>query len=416
MKLRFLTAILLGCCMLAGCGGARENTTVSDVVEPQPTAVVTPEKSSGLHALSESNSRGLYGVFADTEGPWFGTCFTFADTQEYRIDAPAGLPQNGRPADLLADEEHLYWSWSGLLTDTPTLVVTDLDGNPSASVTFPQGWFLTGWEAMAADGSVVYAKGGIISADPNQLDDRRLLRLDTAADTIGTVTTWDQYGGSLLGVWNGKLLLTRRVIDPACPVEPVYNYYHIDNFDALKPYLTETLCTLDPADGSETVLTEGPVYTFGQTRKLHNDAFWWVDEQDHLLCQPLGEKEPQVVAELPQSMTISAIYDEDMFLLCFDDSGNGAAQLMVYHFADGSLSESPLRRARKYEESCIDVVCQTAPGEYLIIEGENPVQRTLTGTGGDPYTVTVTEPQYALASRAALLDASIPTVPVEMGE
>ena len=411
MKLRFLPAALAGCCLLAGCGGACEDAAVRDTMtetaQPQPTAVVTAEKSYGLHALGETNSRGLYDIFADTDGPWFGTCFSFADTQEYRIDAPAELPQNGRPAALLADDEHLYWSWSGLLTDTPVLVVTDLDGNPSGSVTFPQGWFLTGWEAMAADGPAVYAKGGIISADPHQLDDRRLLRRDTAADTIETVTIWDQYGGSLLGVWDGKLLLTRRTIDPTCPVAPVYNYYHIENFDELKPYLT---------DGSETVLAEGPVYTFGQTRQLYNDAFWWVDEQDHLLCQPLGESEPQVVAELPKAMTISAIYDEDVFLLCFNDSENGPAQLMVYHFADGTLSESPLRRARKYEDSYIDVVCQTAPGEYLIIEGENPVQRTLTGTGGDPYTVTVTEPLYALASRAAILDASIPTVPVEMGE
>ena len=419
MKLRFFTVALLGCCMLTGCGGAREDAAANNTAETaaalKPTTVVTKE-SSGLHALNETNSHGLYGIFADTEGPWFGTCFSFADTQEYQIDAPAGLPQTGRPATLLADEEHLYWSWSGLLTDTPTLVVTDLDGNPSASVTFPQGWFLTGWEAMAVDGPVVYAKGGIISADPHQLDDRRLLRLDTVADTIETVTTWDQYGGSLLGVWDGKLLLTRRVIAPACPVEPVYNYYHIDNFDELKPYLTETLCTLDPTNGSEAVLAEGPVYTFGQTRKLHDDAFWWVDELDRLLCQPLGESEPQVVAELPQAMSIVSIYDEDMFLLCLDDSENGSAQLMVYHFADGTLSESPLRRARKYEESYIDVVCQTTPGEYLIIEGENPVQRTLTGTGGDPYTITTTIPQYALASRAAILDASIPTVPVEMGE
>lgn len=419
MKLRHFAALLLGCCLLTGCSGIDEGTPQSDATQtpvPQPTAAAAAQAPSDLHTLSMTNSRGMYDIFADSENPWFGTFFSFADTREYQIDAPAGLPRNGRPAALLADEEHLYWSWSGLLTDTPAFVVTDFDGNPSGSVTFPQGWFLTGWETMAADGPVVYAKGGRISADPQQLDDRRLLRLDTAADSIETVTRWNQYGGSLLGVWNGKLLLTRRILDPACPVEPVYSHYRIDNFDELRPYLTETLCMLDPANGSETVLMDGPVYTFGPVRRLHGDALWWVDEQNCLLRQPLGESVPQVVASLPRPMTISAIYDEDMFLYCPDDKENGPEQLTVYHFADGTLAESPLRRARKYEESHIDVLCQTAPGMYLIIEGENPVQRTLTVTGGDPYTVTITAPQYALASRAAILDASIPTVPVEMGD
>lgn len=57
----------------------------------------------------------------------------------------------------------------------------------------------------------------------------------------------------------------------------MYAYYSVDNFNDLKPYLTEVLCALDPATGSEIVLAEGAVYTFGPLRKLAGDALWWVD-------------------------------------------------------------------------------------------------------------------------------------------
>ena len=89
------------------------------------------------------------------------------------------------------------------------------------------------------------------------------------------------------------------------------------NFNDLKPYLTETLCALDPATGSEIVLAEGAVYTFGPLRKLAGDALWW--RTTRLLRQPLGTNEVQTVAELPQEMTLDSVYDEDVFLLARQD-------------------------------------------------------------------------------------------------
>ncbi len=232
-----------------------------------------------------------------------------------------------------------------MLTDTPALVVTDFDRNQTGAVSFPQGWYLAGWAPIAADEQYLYAKGGTVSDDPARLDERRLLRLDPAADTVETVTTWDEYGGQLLGTWDGKLLLTRRVPGADCP-EPVYAYYSVDNFNDLKPYLTEVLCALDPATGSEIVLAEGAVYTFGPLRKLAGDALWWVDGT-RLLRQPLGTDEVQTVAELPQEMTLDSVYDEDVFLLARQDERQ---VLYVYHLADGTLAES-LRCALKLRGS-----------------------------------------------------------------
>ena len=250
----------------------------------------------------------------------------------------------------------------------------------------------------------------MVSDDPARLDERRLLRLDPAADTVETVTTWDEYGGQLLGTWDGKLLLTRRVPGADCP-EPVYAYYSVDNFNDLKPYLTETLCALDPATGSEIVLAEGAVYTFGPLRKLAGDALWWVDGT-RLLRQPLGTDEVQTVAELPQEMTLDSVYDEDVFLLARQDERQ---VLYVYHLADGTLAESLLRCALKYEDHYVPIVCQAAPGMYLIIEGETAVTKTLTGTDGRQYNVSSPVTQYALATQSAILDPSVPTTPIPPG-
>ena len=148
-----------------------------------------------------------------------------------------------------------------MLTDTPALVVTDFDRNQTGAVSFPQGWYLAGWAPIAADEQYLYAKGGMVSDDPARLDERRLLRLNPAADTVETVTTWDEYGGQLLGAWDGKLLLTRRVPGADCP-EPVYAYYSVDNFNDLKPYLTETLCALTLPPAVRSCWPRGAVYTF----------------------------------------------------------------------------------------------------------------------------------------------------------
>ena len=159
------------------------------------------------------------------------------------------------------------------------------------------------------------------------------------------------------------------------------------------------------------MLAEGAVYTFGPLRKLAGDALWWVDGT-RLLRQPLGTDEVQTVAELPQEMTLDSVYDEDVFLLARQDERQ---VLYVYHLADGTLAEGLLRCALKYEDHYVPIVCQAAPGMYLIIEGETAVTKTLTGTDGRQYNVSSPVTQYALATRSAILDPNVPTTPVPPG-
>lgn len=374
MKSRF---VLLSCiftvCILSACGAGNParvdddfsasdsvQTTESTAAEPDSgdaTESIPPQTASTLHALGDANAQGWYKICYDDTPGWYAREITFAGMAEKRLSVPDGMPdgiaESGRPGDLQVDDTQLVWSWSGLLTDTPALVVTDLDGHQTGAVSFPQGWYLTGWEPMAADDQYIYAKGGVISDDPERLDERRLLRLDPAHDTVETLTTWDQYGGQLLGVWDGKLLLTRRMLNPACSVQPVYRHYHIDNFNELKPFLREFLYALDPATGRETMLAEGPVYTFGTQRKLAGDTLWWVDGT-HLMRQPLGTDDAQTVAELPQGMWLQGAYDEDVFLA-------GQQTRYVYHLADGSLTE---------RDDYGDVVCPAGAGEYLVLSGD----------------------------------------------
>ena len=87
----------------------------------------------------------------------------------------------------------------------------------------------------------------------------------------------------------------------------------------------------------------------------------------------------------------------------------------VAKLADGTLAESPLRCALKYEDNYVPIVCQAAPGMYLIIEGETAVTKTLTGTDGRQYNISSPVTQYALATRSAILDPSVPTTPVPPG-
>ena len=318
MKSRFIFLLhVFTVCILSGCGAGHNarmdvDFSASDAAQTAESGavVVAEDGASTLHMLGAANKYGWYQVGYDETDVWYGTVIDFAEAEEREISAPDSLPMNGRVGNLQVDDAQIVWSWSGMLTDTPALVVTDFDRNQTGAVSFPQGWYLAGWAPIAADEQYLYAKGGTVSDDPARLDERRLLRLDPAADTVETVTTWDEYGGQLLGTWDGKLLLTRRVPGADCP-KPVYAYYSVDNFNDLKPYLTETLCALDPATGSEIVLAEGAVYTFGPLRKLAGDALWWVDGT-RLLRQPLGTDEVQTVAELPQEMTLDSVYDEDV--------------------------------------------------------------------------------------------------------
>ena len=99
-------------------------------------------------------------------------------------------------------------------------------------------------------------------------------------------------------------------------------------------------------------------------------------------------------------MTLDSVYDEDVFLLARQDERQ---VLYVYHLADGTLAESLLRCALKYEDHYVPIVCQAAPGMYLIIEGETAVTKTLTGNAVCPgYAIGNTgsqRPDYASAAR-----------------
>ena len=194
-----------------------------------------------------------------------------------------------------------------------------------------------------------------------------------------------------------------------CP-EPVYAYYSVDNFNDLKPYLTETLCALDPATGSEIVLAEGAVYTFGPLRKLAGDALWWVDGT-RLLRQPLGTDEVQTVAELPQEMTLDSVYDGGCVFAGRRMSGK-CCMCIIWQTA--RWPKSPALCSQD-EDHYVPIVCQAAPGMYLIIEGETAVTKTLTGTDGRQYNVSSPVTQYALATRSAILDPCVPTTPVPPG-
>ena len=150
---------------------------------PTPDSAVTAETAGiagTLHMLGDANARGWYKIqYGDAPG-WYACEYVFADAAEKRLEVPAGMPngipESGRPGDLLVDDTQLVWTWSGLLTDTPALVVTDLDGSQTGTVHFPQGWYLTGWQPIAADAQYLYAKGGAISDDPGRPDERQRLR------------------------------------------------------------------------------------------------------------------------------------------------------------------------------------------------------------------------------------------------
>ena len=240
MKSRFVFLLLVfTVCTLSGCGAGHNarmdvDFSASDAAQTAESGavVVAEDGASTLHMLGAANKYGWYQVGYDETDVWYGTVIDFAEAEEREISAPDSLPMNGRVGNLQVDDAQIVWSWSGMLTDTPALVVTDFDRNQTGAVSFPQGWYLAGWAPIAADEQYLYAKGGTISDDPARLDERRLLRLNPAADTVETVTTWDEYGGQLLGTWDGKLLLTRRVPGADCP-EPVYAYYSVDNFNDL---------------------------------------------------------------------------------------------------------------------------------------------------------------------------------------
>lgn len=93
---------------------------------------------STLHMLGATNKYGWYQVGYDETDVWYGTVIDFAEAEEREISAPDSLPMNGRVGNLQVDDAQIVWSWSGMLTDTPALVVTDFDRNQTGAVSFPQ--------------------------------------------------------------------------------------------------------------------------------------------------------------------------------------------------------------------------------------------------------------------------------------
>lgn len=91
--------------------------------------VVAEDGASTLHMLGATNKYGWYQVGYDETDVWYGTVIDFAEAEEREISAPDSLPMNGRVGNLQVDDAQIVWSWSGMLTDTPALVVTDFDRN-----------------------------------------------------------------------------------------------------------------------------------------------------------------------------------------------------------------------------------------------------------------------------------------------
>lgn len=125
----FVTLLLLTACGApaeeAGKGAApvpsATTETASTVATPAPTAEPTLE----LHWIDSQNSKGLYqreplygeGGYGYGNGGIAAHYFDFTNATEQIIGEPLDL-ENAN-LQLHADEEFLYWSWSGMVNDTP---------------------------------------------------------------------------------------------------------------------------------------------------------------------------------------------------------------------------------------------------------------------------------------------------------
>lgn len=419
MKKRYVSLALL--LLLTACGTPAEKTqsaqsltptATAEMAEPTATPVPTEEPTLPLHWIDAQNSEGrfqrepVYGTGGYGDGGVVARCVDFYDATEQIIGEPLEL-ENAN-LYLLADDESLYWSWSGMIRDTPILLRSDLDGgNRESLYEFPQGTAIMGWgDGMASDGTALYFRYCRISDNPEVPDKYELVRLDQEAGTMETLTQWTTFGGSLLGVWNDRLLITRTALAEDCPVEPVYSTYHLANREELSPWLTTTLCALNPATGQEEVL-----YSCGGSmldRTLAEDALWSVDGQNRLICRPLGETEDRVLVQLPQGAYIWGVYTEDVLLYGQED---GEEWLYVYNLAGGSLNRSPRKQWFGGEYRAISVVGEAGPGRYLVIDDANTGMQQLADSDGKLYLIDGYA-RYAIASRDALLDQSVPMTPV----
>ncbi|HIZ62274.1 MAG TPA: hypothetical protein H9724_05840 [Candidatus Gemmiger avistercoris] len=371
---------------------------------PQPAEQAVP-----LYWVDAQNDAGRY------EAEWDYNTDTvvaryldFNAATEQIVGEPLELPNLN--ADLFADDEYLYWFWSGMVNDTPVLLRSELDGSDRAPLyEFPQGTSLAVWNwdsGFASDGGSLYFRYCQISDDPAVPDVYSLVRLAPEAQTLETLTTWSPFGGELVGVWNDRLLITRRTLAEDCPVAPVYGHYHVDNLNDLSDWMTTSLCALDPATGEEEVLYECSGSWLD--RRLEDGALWRVNEQHEILYRPLGENEDTMLTQLPQGMQFLNVYTTDVTFNSYEGERDW---LYLYDRTTGSLTRSPRRRWLGGEDRAIWVVCEAGPGQYVVIDDASAGMQAMADADGNQYLIDGYA-RYAIASRDALLDGSIPLTPV----
>ena len=370
---------------------------------PQPAEQAVP-----LYWVDAQNDAGRY------EAEWDYNTDTvvaryldFGTATEQIVGEPLELPNLN--ADLFADNEYLYLFWSGMVNDTPVLLRSELDGSNRVPLyEFPQGTSLAVWNSgFASDGVSLYFRYCQISDDPAVPDVYSLVRLDPEAQTLETLTTWSPFGGELVGVWNDRLLITRRTLAEDCPLAPVYDHYHVDNLNDLSDWMTTSLCALDPATGEEEVLYECPGTWLD--RQVADGALWRTGEQGEVLSKPLDQPEEFTVLQASLPVYPYAIYTEDILLSATDEAGKD--RLYLYDRTTGSLVSSPQRRWMGGEDRAIWVVCEAGPGQYVVIDDASAGMQAMADADGNQYLIDGYA-RYAIASRDALLDGSIPLTPV----
>lgn len=418
-KLPALCAALLLAACAAPASEPAASATAEDASPPQavePSAAPTQspetpqpaEQAGPLHWVDAQNDAGRYEAEWDYNTDTVVARYLDFDTAtEQIVGEPLELPNLN--ADLFADDEYLYWFWSGMVSDTPVLLRSDLDGSDRAPLyEFPQGTSLAVWNSgFASDGGSLYFRYCQISDDPAVPDVYSLVRLAPKAQTLETLTTWSPFGGELVGVWNDRLLITRRTLAEDCPVAPVYGHYHVDNLNDLSDWMTTSLCALDPATGEEEVLYECPGTWLD--RQVADGALWRTGEQGEVLCKPLDQPEEFTVLQASLPVYPYAIYTEDILLSATDEAGKD--WLYLYDRTTGSLVSSPRRRWMGGEDRAIWVICEAGPGRYAVIDDASTGMQAIADADGNQYLIDGYA-RYAIASRGALLDDSIPLTPV----
>lgn len=412
-----VAALLLAACAAPAsepaASATAEDASPPQAVEPSATPTQSPgtpqpaEQAGPLHWVDAQNDAGRY------EAEWDYNTDTvvaryldFGTATEQIVGEPLELPNLN--ADLFADNEYLYLFWSGMVNDTPVLLRSELDGSNRVPLyEFPQGTSLAVWNSgFASDGGSLYFRYCQISDDPAVPDVYSLVRLDPEAQTLETLTTWSPFGGELVGVWDDRLLITRRTLAEDCPLAPVYDHYHVDNLNDLSDWMTTSLCALDPATGEEEVLYECSGSWLD--RQLEDGALWRVNERHEILYRPLGENEDTMLTQLPQGMQFLNVYATDV---TFNSNEEERDWLYLYDRTTGSLTRSPRRRWLGGEDRAIWVICEAGPGRYVVIDDASAGMQAIADADGNQYLIDGYA-RYAIASRGALLDGSIPLTPV----